>query len=67
MNERKVRETLKQNIMRTEYHWITPSVLNDLLDQGIESIQRNLNEGNIDLVDEKVTNYVSYKLVDQLH
>lgn len=53
--------------MKTEHHWITPTVLNNLVNQGIESIQRNLNEGNIDAVDEEVISFITFKLIDQLH
>lgn len=67
MNERKVKEELKNRIMKTEWRWITPSKLNELLDQGVSVIKSNLEEGNIDNVTERVINTVAFKLVDQFY
>ncbi len=67
MNESKVREGLNKRIWKTEKDWITNGVMNQLLDQGIEVINRNLEEERINEVDERLLDYVAFKLIDQLH
>lgn len=67
MKETKIRAALNKRIWKTEKNWITNGVMNELLDQGVEVINRNLEEGRINDVDEKVLDYVAFKLIDQLH
>lgn len=68
MNESKVRESLKNRIMKSESNWINETnELNKMLNQGIKSIQMNLDNGNIKSVDDKVINFVAFKLIDQYY
>lgn len=67
MNEKQVRRYLNKRIWKTESGWITQDVMNQLLDQGVEVINRNLEEGKIKSVDEKVLDFVAFRLIDQLH
>lgn len=67
MNITKTKEALKKEIMATEWHWITPSVLNERAEKGIKVIQMNLDNGKIKSVDEKVIGRVAFLLIDEMH
>lgn len=67
MNEAEIRKELNKRIWKTENPWITKSIMNQLIDQGIEVINKNLEQGNIKKVDDKLLDHVAFKLIDQLH
>lgn len=63
----KLRETLKKEILhKNSEPWIYGE-LDKMLDQGVRTIEKNIELGNINEVNDKVINWVTFKLIDQYY
>lgn len=63
-----MREAIRERILLSESNWaIRTGEINKMVDQGVEVIERNLKEGRIGEVTDKVINYVAFKVIEQYY
>ncbi|ONK21241.1 hypothetical protein BLX87_23245 [Bacillus sp. VT-16-64] len=63
----KTRELLKKDILQKNSEPWVYGELNTMLDKGVEVIEKNLELGNINEVNDKVISWVAFKLIDQYY